>query len=155
MLFFFAGTWSYPTVSGTKPPFCSGFSLTMIDDIQAVLYGGDQVDRGFTSEVRIFDLSRMVSGMLVHNNYNRRVQPIFTPIQASLDRINMPPVMGVEPGGSSPCDGDGARVFFYGGGARGFNGFCDGGGARGFPCTQKLHSHTHEKRIPFCYVLHP
>ena len=95
----------------------------MIDDIHAVVYGGDQVDRGFTSEVRIFDLSRMVSGMLVHNIIGE-CNPSSHPYRQVWITLNMPPVMKVEPGDSAPCDGGGAVLPpVVWGGARGFDGF--------------------------------
>ena len=50
------GTWSSPTVKGTRPPPCSHFSFTKMDDHHAVLFGGwDQMD------VYIVNLNRMVS----------------------------------------------------------------------------------------------
>lgn len=50
------GVWSSPAVTGTRPPPSAGFSLTMIDDCHAVLFGG-----GGTKDVYIIDLTRMVS----------------------------------------------------------------------------------------------
>ena len=57
------GTWSSPKVSGTRPPPCSAFSFTMIDDHHAVLFGGVQFDGGkkWTNDTYILDLKIMVS----------------------------------------------------------------------------------------------
>ena len=56
------GVWSSPKVSGTRPPPCAAFTLTMIDNHRAVLFGGDH--RGVTTnDVYIIDLTRMVSGV--------------------------------------------------------------------------------------------
>ena len=49
------GTWSSPTLRGTRPPPCSSSSLTMIDDHRAVLFGGRS-----TKDVYILDLTGMV-----------------------------------------------------------------------------------------------
>ena len=55
------GTWSSPTLRGTRPPPCSNFSLTMIDDHRAVLFGGQQPPGPTsTEEVYILDLTGMV-----------------------------------------------------------------------------------------------
>ena len=56
-----SGTWSSPKVSGTRPPPCSDFSLTMMDDHQVVLFGGLQSGRRMSSDVYMLDLLRMVS----------------------------------------------------------------------------------------------
>ena len=56
-----SGTWSSPPVSGTRPPPCAGFSLTMVDDHRAILFGGYQPGRGKSNDVYVLDLSRMVS----------------------------------------------------------------------------------------------
>ena len=55
------GTWSSPTLRGTRPPPCTDFSLTMIDDHRAVLFGGIQaLGPRLTKEVYILDLTGMV-----------------------------------------------------------------------------------------------
>ena len=55
------GTWSSPTLRGTRPPPCSHFSLTMIDDHRVVLFGGKQPPGPrLTKEVYILDLTGMV-----------------------------------------------------------------------------------------------
>ena len=56
-----SGTWSSPKVSGTRPPPCSDFSLTMMDDHHVVLFGGMQSRGRRSSDVYILDLMRMVS----------------------------------------------------------------------------------------------
>ena len=56
-----SGTWSSPKVRGTRPPPCSDFSLTMMDDHHVVLFGGLQCGRRMSSDVYILDLMRMVS----------------------------------------------------------------------------------------------
>ena len=56
---FFTGKWSSPTISGTRPLPCNGFSFTWIDDHHAVLFGGRQHE-GRNNDVYIFDMTRMV-----------------------------------------------------------------------------------------------
>jgi hypothetical protein len=58
--YFLSETWSAPTVSGTIPPPCSFFSLTMINNHQAVLFGGFQGGVP-SSDVYVLDLAQMVS----------------------------------------------------------------------------------------------
>ena len=59
--FFLSGTWSSPAVSGERPPPCSAFTFTMIDDNHAVLFGGFQAPGPKeTNDVYILDLARMV-----------------------------------------------------------------------------------------------
>ena len=50
-------------MSGTRPPPCSDFSFTMIDDHHAVLFGGVQSDDKLkcTNDVYILDLKIMAS----------------------------------------------------------------------------------------------
>ena len=55
------GTWSSPVVSGTRPPPCEDFSLTMIDEDHAVLFGGDQSGGAASGDVYILDITTMVS----------------------------------------------------------------------------------------------
>ena len=54
------GTWSSPTLRGTRPPPCGNFSLTKIDDHRAVLFGGISPSEWSTNEVYILDLTGMV-----------------------------------------------------------------------------------------------
>ena len=56
-----SGTWSSPTVSGTRPPPCANFSLTMVDDHNAVLFGGNGQENVVYNDVYTLDLERMVS----------------------------------------------------------------------------------------------
>ena len=58
--FTLSGTWSSPTITGTRPPPCFDFSFTMVDESHAVLFGGFS-DSGRTNDVYMLDLSRMVS----------------------------------------------------------------------------------------------
>ena len=51
--------WSSPSMKGSRPP-CSGFSLTVSDDDQAVMFGGD-TPSGESSEAYILHLPTMVS----------------------------------------------------------------------------------------------
>ena len=58
--YIFAGTWSSPIVSGTRPPPCSDFSFTMMDDNHAVLFGGYHSGKRKSNDVYIIDLTTMV-----------------------------------------------------------------------------------------------
>ena len=49
-------------MTGTRPPPCSHFSFTMVDESHAVLFGGIS-GSGFTNDVYMLDLSRMVSSV--------------------------------------------------------------------------------------------
>ena len=55
------GKWSSPQTTGKRPPPCSTFSFTMVDDHRAVLFGGFQGGKGRTKDVYILDLRSMVS----------------------------------------------------------------------------------------------
>ena len=57
---FLPGIWSSPVISGTRPPPCSAFSFTMVDDYRVVLFGGNQGPKE-TNDVYILDLTRMAS----------------------------------------------------------------------------------------------
>ena len=61
-IYFLSGTCSSPPVGGTRPPPCVSFSLTMIDDHQAVLFGGTQ-STGKSNDVYVLSMTRMVSYM--------------------------------------------------------------------------------------------
>jgi hypothetical protein len=56
-----SGKWSSPAVSGVRPPPCQDFSLTMVDDSTAVLFGGVLPTDQVTNDVYTLDLKRMVS----------------------------------------------------------------------------------------------
>ena len=55
------GVWFSPTIGGTRPPPCAGFSLTSIDNHRAVLFGGYQPEcGGAVSDLYIIDFLAMV-----------------------------------------------------------------------------------------------
>ena len=56
------GKWSFPEVTGKRPPPCSAFTLTMVDGHRAVLYGGCKDVVPF-KHVYVLDIKRMVSAM--------------------------------------------------------------------------------------------
>ena len=56
----FPGTWSSPPMTGPRPPPCSGFSFTTVDNNRAVVFGGYQPGRGYVNDVYILDFSDMV-----------------------------------------------------------------------------------------------
>ena len=47
-------------MKGARPPPCDGFSLTMIDEDQAVMFGGN-TSSGMSSDARVLHLPTMVS----------------------------------------------------------------------------------------------
>ncbi len=65
---FVIGMWSSPTLTGTRPPPCSGFTLTMVDSHRAVLFGGTGHGGKKFKHVYILDLDRMVSYICQHTN---------------------------------------------------------------------------------------
>ena len=54
------GQWSSPSMNGVRPPPCEDFSLTMSDEDQAVMFGGN-ISSGLTSDARVLHLPTMVS----------------------------------------------------------------------------------------------
>ena len=56
----FPGTWSSPPMTGSRPPPCSGFSLTTVDENRAVLFGGYQPGRERVNDVYILHFNDMV-----------------------------------------------------------------------------------------------
>ena len=54
-----SGTWSSITCTGTRPPPCSDFSLTMIDKHQSVWLGGEQAGC-ISNDAYTLDLATMV-----------------------------------------------------------------------------------------------
>ena len=60
IFFCILGLWSSPSISGTRPPPCSGFSLTMTDEDQAVMFGGN-TPSDMSSEARVLHLPTIVS----------------------------------------------------------------------------------------------
>ena len=59
-IFCVPGLWSSPSTSGSRPPPCPGFSLTMTDEDQAVMFGGNSPS-DLSSEARVLHLPTMVS----------------------------------------------------------------------------------------------
>ena len=53
-------------MKGARPPPCHYFSLTMIDEDQAVMFGGNTLS-GDSSEARVLHLPTMVSHLLVYH----------------------------------------------------------------------------------------
>ena len=60
LFFCVPGLWSSPSNSGSRPPPYFGFSLTMTDEDQAVMFGGYNPS-GKSSEARVLHLPTMVS----------------------------------------------------------------------------------------------
>ena len=59
------GSWSSPSVKGSRPPPCAGFSLTMIDEERAVMFGGWNHKMKYFNDVYIVHMSTMVSCLLL------------------------------------------------------------------------------------------
>ncbi len=59
--FLLPGVWSSPELRGERPPSCQGFTLTMVDQHRAVLFGGFQPGCGRVNDVYLFDFRTMVS----------------------------------------------------------------------------------------------
>ena len=79
------GVWSSPSVNGSRPPPCAYFSLTMIDEEDAVMFGGysEYSNRSvYFADVFILHLPTMVSGLLLHITY---IVCIFRPYTRSMD----------------------------------------------------------------------
>ena len=55
------GIWSSPTISGTRPPPCSHFTFTNINDHQAVMFGGQTPGGTKMNDIYLFDFEKMVS----------------------------------------------------------------------------------------------
>jgi hypothetical protein len=62
LLFFGPEYWLPAEVHGTRPPPCSSFSLTKMNECSVLLFGGDHHGRGITNDLYLLDLKRMVSG---------------------------------------------------------------------------------------------
>ena len=56
---FTAGVWSCSATTGERPPPCSDFTFTAIDDRRAVLFGGTNTE-GCMNDVYIIDFHTMV-----------------------------------------------------------------------------------------------
>ena len=61
----FLGSWSSPCVKGSRPPPCAYFSLTMIDEERAVMFGGEDRNLKYLNDVYILRMSTMVSYLLL------------------------------------------------------------------------------------------
>ena len=61
----FLGSWSSPSVKGSRPPPCAYFSLTMIDEERAVMFGGQDCNLKLLNGVYILHMSTMVSCLLL------------------------------------------------------------------------------------------
>ena len=57
-------SWSSPSVKGSRPLPCDGFSLTMIDEERAVMFGGNDSNVYF-NDVYNLHMSTMVSCLLL------------------------------------------------------------------------------------------
>ena len=57
----FLGSWSSPSVKGSRTPPCACFSLTMIDEERAVMFGGNDS----INDVYVLHMSTMVSYLLL------------------------------------------------------------------------------------------
>ena len=67
-----SGTWSSITCTGTRPPPCASFSLTMIDNHQAMLFGGMQAGN-ISNDAYTLDLATMVGDdIILICTYNNR-----------------------------------------------------------------------------------
>ena len=53
-------------MKGPRPPPCANFSLTMIDEEHAVMFGGYSHGLVLSSDVYVLHLPTMVSGLLLH-----------------------------------------------------------------------------------------
>ena len=59
------GSWSSPSVKGSRPPPCAYFSLTMIDEERAVMFGGCDCNWKCFNDVYFLHMSTMVSCLLL------------------------------------------------------------------------------------------
>ena len=55
------GVWLSPELRGERPPPCANFTLTMVDQHRAVLFGGSQPERNGVNDVYLFNFSDMVN----------------------------------------------------------------------------------------------
>ena len=63
-----AGKWSSPPTTGPRPPPCSGFTFTAVNQRLAVMFGGWHPERGAINDVYIIDFSTMVRWECTCNN---------------------------------------------------------------------------------------
>ena len=59
------GSWSSPSLKGSRPPPYVLFSLTMIDEESAVMFGGMDPNKKLLNDVYILHMSTMVSCLLL------------------------------------------------------------------------------------------
>ena len=61
-----AGEWSSPSITGQPPPPCDSFTLTLVGDKRAALFGG-RCGSGVSNDLLIVELSRdaVVSDMRI------------------------------------------------------------------------------------------
>ena len=52
--------WMSPDTTGDRPPPCSAFTFTAIDDRRAVVFGGNNIEMGKMNTVYIIDIITMV-----------------------------------------------------------------------------------------------
>lgn len=57
--------WSSPKASGELPPKRQDFSITMIGEHHAVLFGGYSDGKGMLDDVQILDLAKMVRKIIL------------------------------------------------------------------------------------------
>ena len=75
-------------MKGSRPPPCSGFSLTMIDEEHAVMFGGsDSSYSGVSADVYVLHLPTMVSGLLLCIMLDLTVHPFFLVISDDLLQV--------------------------------------------------------------------
>ena len=53
-----AGKWSSPNITGQPPPPCSNFTLTLVGERRAALFGGESGSAAVSDDLFIVDLSR-------------------------------------------------------------------------------------------------
>ena len=53
-----AGEWSSPNITGQPPPPFSGFTLTLVGERRAALFGGRSGSRAYSDDLLIVELSR-------------------------------------------------------------------------------------------------
>ena len=74
-------------MKGSRPPPCSGFSLTMIDEEHAVMFGGYSPGPGYSTGVYVLHLPTMVSGLLLCIMLDLSVHPFLSVISDDLLQV--------------------------------------------------------------------
>ena len=59
-LYMISGKWSFPAVTGTKPPPLSNFSFTKVDSRKAVVYGGMTDGPEAAGDAYVLELDNLV-----------------------------------------------------------------------------------------------